>query len=420
MEQSKKKKTVSTKTYLPWVGLIVLTIILMVIFKFTEQGYSDIQEKGENILAQYTRNLSPLYSKTDLTDEDVFNFALYNKLPIDKRNKKILSLESNSYGNEELEILKTESDFDTENYIEFKTQLALDANQEEEIDSLVNSYKNDIYATILQNEEEVIAIDPKISLLHKALSAEIYDFALNRIRESKSEDKTSQFASAIPSRNMQKKFNREKVDMPQEFIVLTPDTVFSSKFTSDPAAKSEDSRIVSQFNPATDVFNSSKEAVIIDDFNDYYTVTPIPEFNFHFSYDSTNKKLVIPSELFTNTYDLVYDSLQLNLENLSSELESMNFNFGTSENGFNFSFNNKEESVNLDFDISNLGDFINQTIQMSLSASMDNDWEKFGHKMDSLAQVISDLENDSAAIIKLKMLSKELEKRKKTTKKKID
>jgi hypothetical protein len=104
MEQSKKKKTVSTKTYLPWVGLIVLTIILMVIFKFTEQGYSDIQEKGENILAQYTRNLSPLYSKTDLTDEDVFNFALYNKLPIDKRNKKILSLESNSYGNEELEI----------------------------------------------------------------------------------------------------------------------------------------------------------------------------------------------------------------------------------------------------------------------------------------------------------------------------
>ena len=69
----------------------------------------------------------------------------------------------------------------------------------------------------------------------------------------------------------------------------------------------------------------------------------------------------------------------------------------------------KEEGLEIDFNFDNLGEFISNTISAAASRSPE-EWEKFGAKMDSLGQVLSTMENDSSAIIKLKKLSEQLKK----------
>ena len=410
--ESKKKIT----SYLPWIGLIVLTLGLMILFKLTDQGYDTLKSKGENILAKYTKGLSPLYSKTDLSDEDVFNFALYNKLPIDKENKKVLSLESDSYKNEKLQVLTTESNFDTDNYNSFKEKLRLNEKESDRIDSLLRSYKNDLYATILQSEEDVVAIDPKIAMLHKALSSEIYDFAINRMNSSNDAGSDKQIVSNY-AKEFKENHNSEKVGIPKEFIVLTPDTAFSSRRLAEVDFGGDEKLMAEKFKPAKINSDFPNAPVVINDFDEYYEINPIPDEDFHYWTDSSLKKLVIPSAFYNASYNMDFDSLHFNFENLAAELDKINFTFGNTKNGFKFSIKTQDkekiDEVNIDFDVSNLGSFINNTIQLALESSNENDWEKFGQKMDSLSEVISDIENDSAAIIKLKMLSKELKKKQK-------
>ncbi len=402
--------------YIPWAGLLVLTAGLMIIFKLTDQGYNSLQTQGENILSKYTESLSPLFSKTRLTDEDVFNFALYNKLPLDKENKKILNIESDSYGNENINVISTESDFDTKNYNLFKDKLRLTNEEQLIIDSLIKSYKNDLYAAILQSEKDVVAIDPKIGLLRKSLSAEIYEFALNKVNTEKG--KTTQ---KILAENYNDRFaddlNTEKIKLPKEFIVLAPDTVFSTKVASAASTNAAEAQMLEKFNADVYVSTEVQPPVLLTEFPDIYETIPIPDFDFHYATDSISKKLIIPSELFSRAFYDAYDSLEFKLDNLSDELNRMDIEFGTSENTFNFSISTETESelseLKLDLDFNNLGKFIGNTIEMALQSASDQDWEKFGYKMDSLSQVIADFENDSAAIIKLKMLSEELKKRKK-------
>jgi hypothetical protein len=414
MNETKNKKRISS--YLPWISLIILTIALMVIFKLTDQGYDKLQTHGGNLLAEYTKGLRPLYSKTEITNEDVFNFALYDKIPLDKQKKKILNLKSDSYGIEKIQVVNTDSDFNTNNYNSFKQKLELNSDEEATIDSVLETYKNNIYATVLQSDDNnVVAVAPKLSLLHKALSADIYSFAIDKVNKSDG-NKTIFTSKPTIIKKFSDDVNKKQAEAPEEYFILTPDTAFSSKAFASKDADEKKIRFAEKINPNVKVLPEVGSPVVINDFDSFYELNPIPESEFYYSSDSSLKKLIIPSSLFSSSFDLAYDSLQNKLDLLTNEFNKINMKFDSNENGFNFSLRKRNEDfvdeVNLEFDFGNLSSFITNTLEIALASESEKDWEKFAQKMDSLSQAVSDFENDSAAIIKLKMLSKELKKRK--------
>mgnify|MGYP000896189243 FL=1 len=84
---TKDKNNVRVRTTV--VGLILLTIGLMIIFK---NNSSNLKDLPDDLISFYAKNLKPLFYQTSITEEDIFNFALYQNIPIDKQNNKLLQI----------------------------------------------------------------------------------------------------------------------------------------------------------------------------------------------------------------------------------------------------------------------------------------------------------------------------------------
>ena len=96
------------KKYLPVSSLILLTILLMIFFRYKKNDIGRLIESGkENLISFYAQNLKPLFATTDISNEDVFNFALYQSIPIDKQNNKILTVTNQDADNQVYEIKPT-------------------------------------------------------------------------------------------------------------------------------------------------------------------------------------------------------------------------------------------------------------------------------------------------------------------------
>ena len=107
----------------------MITLVLMVYFKLSQTGFDTFQSTSKNLIADYAKNLSPLFTKSEITNEDVFNFALYKELPVDKENKKLLKIESDNYGNDKFEVIENSELNQTKNYEVFKEKLELTPGQ---------------------------------------------------------------------------------------------------------------------------------------------------------------------------------------------------------------------------------------------------------------------------------------------------
>ena len=407
------------KSFAPWIGLTALTLVLMIYFKLSEQGYSTLKSHGENLIDKYAGNLSPLFVNSELNEEDIFNFALYDKLPIDKKENRILKLESDLYGNDNYTISMQDTIPASNNLDHYKYRLGLSSREENDIDSILNGYKEDLYSSILLADRNSVAIDPKISLLHKAIGADIYKFALDK--KSALETGKNNYNDLVTNRDkLIAGLRKDSENKPDDFIFITPDTVFSHKFKID---KKEFAENLDSFEAA----KKEKEAPLpktykfltqakTDEVNKAITTAS----NVDFAFDAKSQKLTIPSTAFINESLPNYDSLKWSLDNLSEDLENFKFALSSSENGLKLMFGgdkgNVRENVEINFNFDKLGEFIAKTVSAATEASS-ADWEKFGSKMDSLSNTLSALEQDSTAFIQLKKVSEEIKKAKQNMKK---
>src|SRR4030066_262550 len=136
----------------------------------------DLQQKTK-LAGLYTENLKPLFITAGLTNEDIFDFALYRKLPLDKERGQYLMIGSNEDGSNYFEI-KTASIAETNNDFEkFVAALNLNKEQKMQIDSILESYADDMQEQILVNENNTVAISPKLWNYNKAIFADIMPFA---------------------------------------------------------------------------------------------------------------------------------------------------------------------------------------------------------------------------------------------------
>jgi hypothetical protein len=221
------------KKWIPVLGISLTTIVLMLFLRSNPKFFDTIIEEQKTKLAGlYTENLKPLFITAGLTNEDIFDFALYRKLPLDKERGQYLMLGSNEDGSEYFEI-KTASKADNKNDFEtFVTALNLSEKQKMQMDSILDSYAEGMQEQILVNENNTLAISPKLWNYNKAIFADVMAFA----KECNGE----QFVKIIPA-------GSHNIDRPQlveiaqvvrtakdsDYIFMTPDTIFVETFRFD-------------------------------------------------------------------------------------------------------------------------------------------------------------------------------------------
>jgi hypothetical protein len=213
--------------WVPALGLVVLTLAIMFILKFNPNLMDNLLvSQKTNIENFYTSNLRPVLASVGLSNEDVFNFAFNKQLPLDNSKNQYLQVYSDPKGNNYAEI-KTKQLPENYNLERFVTALNLNTRQKEQMDSILNSYADQLKSQVLVNSNNnTLAINTNLWNYHRAILADIMSFA-----ESANQKTFNQIVPAayqvFAKPGVAKMVNEVKSKPDSQFIFVTPDSVFS-------------------------------------------------------------------------------------------------------------------------------------------------------------------------------------------------
>lgn len=378
------------KNLLPILSIVLLTGSLLVYFGIQQFSETRTQE-GDLISDLYLKTLKPLFTNDKLTKEDVLNFALYNNLPIDKVDNKIIEIKNDDNGNEVIEVRNAEIKDNTDNYSRFIEKMELSREQKNQLDSLLEGYKQNITNTIFSDNNKTLAVDSRIGLLHGLLRSEIFDF----IAKVKSQ-KYDQLASKESSLNKFKRvIEQEKNKSVRNYIFFTPDTVLhtEAEFTQvDISEKHKKGEVpIPPEPPIIKVLQQNETLKREIDQEDRDLV---------YNIDSNLVKVVLDESFFEGLGIEEYHELKSLLDSTSSKFE---LSIGIpSEEDLRFSISAKQPDSNHQFqfelNLENLGKLISNSIQLPENPSIE-DWEEFGIRMDSLSLKLQEMDLDTLDFI---------------------
>jgi len=230
---SKDTKKYNIKKWLPITSLTLVTLGLMLILKFNPNLINDIiDQQKSNLAGFYKENLQPLLYAADLTNEDIFNFAVYKELPLDAANKQILKLGNDSAGTEFFEIKNAGGVSKSNNLKSFVTALDLNDSEKEMMDSIIGSYSDQLSGLVLVNDKNAVAINPNIWNTRKVILADILAFAKRHAGQNYIKILPKQVAE-IDNNSIQKFVADSRSIKPNQYIFFTPDSVFEDNFVFD-------------------------------------------------------------------------------------------------------------------------------------------------------------------------------------------
>lgn len=230
---SKSQSKFNIKKWIPISALTLITVALMTVLKFNPTLLDNIiKQQKSNLAGFYKENLQPLLYAANLTNEDIFNFAVYQELPLDNTNNQILKLGNDVRGTEYFEIKKSNETIQANNLQKFVTALAFDEYEIKKIDSIIGSYSEQISALVLVNDKNSVAINPNIWNTRKLILADILAFAEKHASYN--------FNKMIPTQVMQfddhsveKWVNEAKEMKDGQYIFCTSDSIFKEDFIFD-------------------------------------------------------------------------------------------------------------------------------------------------------------------------------------------
>jgi hypothetical protein len=357
------------KKFLPVLPIILLTIVLMLVFKFNKENIDEfIEERQNDIISFYAGSLKPLFYKTQISNEDVFNFALYKYLPIDKVNNEVVLISDDTAKRDVVYEIKTlPAEADQNHYKQFVDYLQLNAAQRRQVDSLLEFYKKQIYYSILTGDNQTLAFNPRLADLQKTLLADLINFA-RRINKSKidillAKDKNIphewEFTDFV-------KTTRKARD--DRFLFVTPDTVFFAKGNIDTQAL--DNQFVHTGSKGIPAAGNIKFELLKE------------HSGFNIKFDSSNFKVSIP---YSDDYYEGTKEFRVELDNLNKELQRIQIDLPklleaeiSVEKKFKYDKHNIDPS-----------EIINATLK-AVGEKGEVDWEEFGRKIDSMARSYAD------------------------------
>ena len=385
------------KKYLPYVFLGLLTLALMFFFKYNKEEIGKILEVGKNnLLSLYTDNLKPLLVSTPITEEDVFNFALYQSLPLDKNKNKILVINSDEASNQVYEIRTASFNSSTKNYETFVKYLGLTNEQKEAADSILNSYKKEIYSSVFVSDKNTFAVNPKISGLQQAVLADLVSFA-QKINPKKAEEIFHKSFTRNDDAKMASLISSARQNAQNEFLLFTPDTVAKTYANWD--QKKFYKQLAEVEKNKETALQKAKEFDFKLGFASQPEVpeNPIPP-DYKFTVDSNMYKVVVPIDTKRLSH-VVADSLKIKLNEVASKLKQMSVELNKKKMKYGPSLKipippATKGGKPLEIEIVNPYEIINKTFE-ALSKSNAESWEKYGEQMDSLGKMFDKKMNDS-------------------------
>jgi hypothetical protein len=221
------------KKWIPAAALVAVTVIIMVVMKL-EPGLIDRlwEDQKVAIAGFYKENLQPVLVAANLTNEDIFNFAFNNELPLDNSRQQYLLLGYDDSGKEFFEIRSSDQKIKRESYNEFISAMNLNDNQKKTVDSIIGSYSKALEAQVLVNEKNTIAINPNLWNLRKAIFADLLVASekLNKVKFDRIVPSGITDAEKVIVVNTLEKLKNTSGD---QYIFMTPDSIFAEAYQFD-------------------------------------------------------------------------------------------------------------------------------------------------------------------------------------------
>ncbi len=387
------------KKYSPVYGIIALSIILMIVLKYNPLLIDKVVEQQKsNITAFYKQNLKPLLFAADLTNEDIFNFAFYNRLPLNNDRKQYLQLGSDKNGNQFFEIKTAGLTPNSSNLENFIKGLNLNVKQQKQLDSILTSHVSDLQSQVLVNDKNTVAINPNIWNYNKALAADLISFATNVDRYN--------LQKVIPP-NYEKLYNAQKVAQiindikstkTNKYIFLTPDSIFSDQYSfNQQEFNKEMQRWSKEMQKNMQEFGKQFSNFNIQFGQGFAKLKKDSSWdkNFEVYIDSNICRVHIPKVEIPQINLPEMNELNINLDSLTNYLRSFSFRF-PSHPGKNYKYFYSDSSKGFNFrayGFDSTYTFGNPKMDSILKKRFKN----FGFKMnpDSLASIFKFFMNDS-------------------------
>lgn len=378
------------RKWVPVAAIVMVTLGLMVLLKFNPRLIDKlIQEQKENIAGFYKENLQPLLYAANLTNDDIFNFALYQQLPLDSANQQILRLGYDPNGTQYFEI-KNLSDLtesrpavNLKNFVEL---LDLNEIETKQIDSIINSYSEQISSLVLVNENRAVAINPNIWNTRSAILADILAFA--KTHSAKNLDKLIPNQSLkLDNESLASWVNVAKNNTADQYIFYTPDSVFKESFKFDMDEFKENmKRMEVELKKMDKEINNYKNFTVFIDTNSITNKTKLKRSHqFKVLSDSNFVKVTIQN---LNIPDFTVPDVRLpNFDSIAVIIEEATKNIVTvrppippdpySKKNFKYDYNTKNKThkkrteINLD-SLMNLKNIIIDSVQNELLKNLDN------------------------------------------------
>jgi len=220
------------KKWLPVTSIVTLTLSLMLVLKFNPEFLENIvEEQKSNLAGFYKENLKPLLFAADLNNEDIFNFAFYNKLPLDNTKKQYLQLGSDSSGKEFFEIRTAGEENNNDNFQKFVQTLDLNDSQKSKFDSIMSDYAEQLQSQVLVNDKNTVAINHNLWNYRKAIAADILNFA--KLSNVKAINDVMPTLFKFDTPDVERMVSSVKSADDNEYIFITPDSLFVDTFKFD-------------------------------------------------------------------------------------------------------------------------------------------------------------------------------------------
>lgn len=228
--EGEKKDSGKLRKWIPAAALAFVTIIVMTILRINPNLVNQLwDQQKEAIAGFYKDNLQPVLLAANLTNEDIFNFAFNNELPLDESRKQYLLLGYDDSGKEFFEIRNADQKLDRNSYKEFVSAMNLNEQQKQTVDSIIGSYGKALETQVLVNDKNTIAINPNLWNYRKAIFADLLVAAeklniekFNRIVPTGLTDSERvRVVSAV---------EKMKSAPENQYIFITPDSVFEEVY----------------------------------------------------------------------------------------------------------------------------------------------------------------------------------------------
>ncbi len=218
----------------PAVSFMAVCLVALSIFKFQPDLFHKVVPAGgADFASMAASNLKPLLFATDLTADDIFNFALNKYLPINKGNKQIIKLGTNSSGEEFLEVKYADSFRGSASFDEFTKGLGLSTAQRSDVAKILDKFSDKIASAVLINDKNTIAVNSQLWQYHDQLRTELLTYAASTSESARKKilayepnfHKTLAQTSAVFAENAGHKSNH--------YLCISPDSVYETALNID-------------------------------------------------------------------------------------------------------------------------------------------------------------------------------------------